>query len=242
LCRYQLEMHEPHTRVTALQRPTPNGWLRDPVVILIVACMALLAAWASMPSAFAVSTSSDARLLLGADTVVAVAPAVTKGTRAVQLADLTIPGEQRDADSEGWRVTTNFPTGYDIKLRATSDPALRGINAVDGAGADDDFQDFSTAGCPCPWTTDGFSKGVFGYSASVNTSSGNAALDTSKWGASGAKKWRGFDDTAYSIFRTPGGAGSYQMTLHLRTALPPESNQAAGSYRTTLVLMVEPLV
>ncbi len=218
-----------------------NRWHRDPVMIGAVALLALLIAWATLPRAYAVqSASTDTTLLLGVDTVVAVAPTVSKGDVDVQLSDLTIPGQERNAESAGWRLATNYPTGYQVKVRSTTNPAMRGANATDGAGADDEFLDFTTSGCPCIWTTSGFSKGVFGYSAKVTTSSGGAALDTSKWGTASSRKWRGFDDTAYSLFTTPGGAGAYQLVLYLRTALPEDSAQTAGSYRANLVLSVEP--
>lgn len=214
---------------------------RDPALVGAATLLVLLTAWVFIPRAQAVqSASTDATLLLGVDTVVAVAPTVSKGDVDVQLSDLTIPGQQRDAESAGWRLATNYPTGYQVKIRSTTNPAMRGANATDGAGADDEFADFSRSGCPCVWTTSGFSKGVFGYSAQVTTSSGGAALDTSKWGSASSRKWRGFDDTAYSLFTTPGGAGAYQLILYLRTALPEESAQTAGSYRANLVISVEP--
>lgn len=230
------------TQVKVAANPAPRRVYRDPVVVAVVCVLGLLIAWICVPFAQgAQSKTTDTQLLLGVDTVVAVAPNVSKGESRVQLSDLSIPGQQRDASSAGWRVVTNYPTGYRVKIRSTTSPAMQGSNAADGNGADDAFADFTRSGCPCPWTTSGFDKGVFGYSASVTTSSGSAALDTGKWGTSSSRKWRGFDDTAYSLFETPGGAGAYQMTLYLRTALPESSAQTAGSYRAVLVLSVEPV-
>lgn len=235
-----------HSLVAQRARTTLTSRLRsrlrtiDVVPVLVGVLFVGIVLWHVAPEAQGTDASSSARVDLGVDTVLAVAPTLTKGDRTVRLSDITLPGQQRNASSDGWQIATNYPSGYEVKIRSTTDPALSGRNAVDGDGARESFQDFRTSGCPCTWSTSGFSRGVFGYSADVSTASGSAALDTSKWGSSGSRKWRGFDDSAYSIFETPGGDGTYALSLHFRTALPDGTTQPAGSYRANVVLSVAP--
>jgi hypothetical protein len=138
-------------------------------------------------------------------------------------------------------MSTNWVNGYEVRIRATSDPALRGNNSVDGKGARAAFADFTTGACPCPWDVDRFQQGVFGYSVSVASSTGSPVLDADKWGTSQARRWRGFTRTAYPAYSTAGGSGQYTMSVHLRSMIPEGATQLEGSYRASMVVSAHPL-
>jgi hypothetical protein len=186
--------------------------------------------------------TSDTRIELTVPTSTSVVPGWQSGDTAVRLPDLSFPGEPRDATSSGWRMTTNWVNGYEVRMRSTTSPALRGRNAIDGEGNRSSFADFRTTGCPCPWDVSSFDRGVFGYAVSVRTRSGAAATGVAAWGTSSQRRWRGFSRSGHRAYATPGGAGLYDMSLHLRAMIPDGAVQEAGSYRAGIVISVHPLV
>lgn len=202
-----------------------------------------MALWIGAPLATAVVAprESGTRIELNVPIVTSVTPGWQSGDGSVRLPNLAVPGEPQDATSNGWRMTTNWVKGYEIRLRATTSPALRGRNAVDGKGAQDSFADFSTsAECPCPWSGKGYERGIFGYSVSV-ASTGPAAFDAEKWGSPRARRWRGFTRQSYRAYATPGGAGTYTMSLHFRTMIPEGAAQREGSYRASIIASAHPI-
>ncbi len=172
-------------------------------------------------------------------TSTAVAPGLTSGSTGVRLADLSTPGVPKTEVSSGWKLSTNWSGGYEMKVASSTDPAMKATDAVNSEGEVQNFSDFTTGGCPCDWSTSGFTSGVYGYSADVRTTSG-ATADGSKWGSSSNRKWRGFTRDSYTVFTTPGGTGAYEMDLYLRTEIPETAAQPAGSYRSTTVISVVP--
>ena len=223
-------------------RPRPRRI--DPPLVAAVVLLLGLVAWIAAPAATGATTqTSDLQIDLEVPNMVAVTPGWTSGDRTVQLGTIAIPGTQRTASSGGWQMATNWANGYEVSLRSTTAPALRGANAVDGRGAKDSFVDFSTAAaCPCGWTTGSATRGVFGFSAQVNSVAGPPAGDTAKWGTASSLRWRGMGRTSYRIYTTPGGTGTYDLTLYFRTELPENGVQAEGSYRATGVLAVAPIM
>lgn len=230
-------------RAVATTDDRRRTWVCDPWVAVMAAVVTGLCVWMSVPLATGATGSGSTGVGFLVKSSIAVAPALQRGDSSVRLGDLTGPGQERTVSSDNWVMSTNWSSGYDVLIRSTTDPALRGGNAVDSNGARDAFVDFSTGtSCPCPWTTNGFTRGVFGYSAHVSTRSGPAAVGAGKWGGSGNWKWRGFDDTDYLLYETTGGTGSYDLDLNLRSALPPGAVQTAGSYRASLLLTIRPNV
>ncbi|MCW2956472.1 MAG: hypothetical protein JWO69_1341, partial [Thermoleophilia bacterium] len=206
---------------------------------------AALVAWVAAPLATGAAPpiQSDTRIEAEVPVSTSVTPGWRTGDSSVRLPSLTIPGEPQDVTSDGWGMSTNWVNGYEVRVRATTSPALRGSNAVDGNSADDAFADYSSAAsCPCPWTGQGANKGLFGYSVSVATSGGAAATDTAKWGTDRSRKWRGFTKSSYRAYATGGGVGEYTMALHLRTMIPDGAAQRAGSYRAGVVISAHPLL
>lgn len=231
-------------------RPQPVHPLRrllarvDPVLLLVVVIFVALGCWIAAPGAIGAGETTSASTLLNLKVPIttAVLPGWTPGDTSIVMPNLSIPSETKDATSAGWVMSTNWENGYEVRIRSTTDPAMKGANAVDGRGTTDTFADFSTGtACPCEWTGSGFSKGVFGYSASISASSGDPALDTTQWGTPANRRWRGLDDASYRVYSTPGGEGQYRMTLYFRSMIPQGATQAAGSYRTTAIVSVHPL-
>lgn len=202
---------------------------------MLIWTMAPLATGAISPA------QDDLRIEVDVPVTTSVTPGWTTGETSIRMPNLTIAGEVRDVSSTGWRMSTNWVNGYQVKVRTTTEPALRGVNAVDGAGARASFADYATKDCPCPWNMSSFQRGVFGYSATVAHSSGLAATDTAKWGTSANRRWRGFTQEAYPIYATPGGQGQYAMSIHLRTMIPDGAVQPAGSYRASFIVSAHPL-
>ena len=214
----------------------------DPWLVVALLAFAAVCAWCAAPWATGATGAKTTNVGFEIKSSIAVAPALTRGDRSVRLEDLTGPGQQKDAASHGWVMTTNWSGGYQVLIRSTTRPALQGHNAIDGSGADAAFQDYTMSTAPVPWDVSGFSRGVFGYSATVTTRSGPAAVGGARWSTSGVRKWRGLSDSDYLLYETSGGVGSYGLDLHLRTALPPGAVQSAGSYRATLYLTIRPNV
>ncbi len=207
------------------------------------AVVVAVAAWTTAPLATGAiaPASSDTRIELEVPITTSMTPSWTTGATGVRLPNLSRPGEPRDVTSSGWRISTNWANGYEVRIRSTTDPALRGTNAIDGSGARSSFADFSTSGCPCPWTGEEFKQGVFGYSVSVSSSTGSTVLDANKWGTSSDRKWRGFSRTSYRAYSTAGGTGLYTMDVHLRSMIPDGTTQVEGSYRSGIVVSAHPL-
>ncbi|MBC7645463.1 MAG: hypothetical protein H7123_10060, partial [Thermoleophilia bacterium] len=206
---------------THVRRASPRGDARigDPFIAGSIVTFVALFVWFAAPLATGATSGASTNVGFEIKSSLAVAPSLSPGDKLVRLGDLTAPGQQRDAVSNNWTMTTNWSGGYEVLVRSTTAPALRGRNATDGDGASDAFQDFLTgSACPCPWDIGGFSKGVFGYSATVTTQSGPAAVGSSKWGTSGVRKWRGFNNTDYLLYETNGGVGAYGLDLNFRTA------------------------
>ena len=227
-------------RMGAPTRPVVDPWITAGMALL-----ALLAVWSASPIATgAPSVSSDLRIDLSVPVSTSVTPGWTSGDDTVRLANLRVPGDSANVSSGGWRMTTNWEHGYEVRLRSTTDPAMRGRNAVDGNAASDSFADFSTApDCPCPWTTSGYTRGVFGYSVSVDTATGSPApLETSRWLRDGSRLWRGLGPTSFRAYSTAGGAGDYTMTMHFRSAIPRAGSQREGSYRANVIASAHPLL
>lgn len=215
----------------------------DPWFLALSAIVVAVVAWTTAPLATGAiaPVQSDLRIELEVPIATSVTPGWTSGDRDVSLPDLSIPGEARDVTSAGWKMSTNWVNGYEVRIRATTDPALRGANSVDGQGARSSFADFTTKDCPCTWSTKGFERGVFGYSASVTSTTGATVLDADKWGSSANRKWRGFTRNSYPVYSTAGGTGQYAMSIHLRSMIPDGETQLEGSYRAGFVLSAHPL-
>jgi hypothetical protein len=210
--------------------------------VCAIALLVGVATWLMAPLATgATSATSDTRIELDVPVSTSVTPGWTTGDSQVRLANLTIPGEAHDVTSAGWKMSTNWANGYEVRIRATTDPALRGANSVDGKGAKASFLDYKTTNCPCSWSGSGYSQGIFGYSVSV-ASTGPAALDVSQWGTPTARKWRGFSRDSYRAYSTPGGTGDYTMSVHLRSMIPDGAVQVQGSYRAGFVVSAHPLL
>jgi hypothetical protein len=230
---------------TAITREQPrtlrdrvDPWLLSVLVVIAGAClwtMAPLATGALAPQ------TSDTKIAVTVPVSTSVTPGWITGDADVRIPNLSIPGEPRDVTSAGWRMSTNWANGYEVRIRSTTDPALRGNNAVDGQGARSSFADFTTRNCPCEWSGEGFDRGVFGYSVSVSASNGAAALDAGKWGTNRSRRWRGLDRTAYRAYSTAGGTAQYTMSIHLRSMIPDGATQLEGSYRAGLVVSAHPL-
>lgn len=217
----------------------------DPWIVLALGLLVAVTTWTMAPLATGAigSDSSDTTIQVEVPITTSVTPGWQAGTARLRLPNISIPGKVHDVTSRGWRLSTNWVNGYEVRIRATSDPALRGTNAVDGDAARASFQDFHTKReCPCPWAGTGFDQGVYGYSVSVRSSSGEAASDASKWGDARARRWRGFSRTPYRAYATSGGTGEYSMSIHLRSMIPQGASQPQGSYRSGLVVSAHPLL
>jgi hypothetical protein len=202
-----------------------------------------VAAWTMAPFAIGAlaPASSSARIELEVPVSTSVTPGWQTGDAQVRLPNATLPGETRDVTSAGWRMSTNWSNGYEVRVRSTTDPALRGVNSVDGLGAKASYKDYKTTNCPCGWSGSGYDQGIFGYSISV-ASAGPEALDTAKWGTSTSRKWRGFSKDSYRAYSTPGGTGDYTMSVHLRSMIPEGAAVVQGSYRAGFVVSAHPLL
>lgn len=233
---------ETTTRTLVLPRPPSRRF--DPWLVGALTLLAAVAVWTMAPLATGASTgplTSDTRIEVEVPVSTSVTPGWTTGDSSVRLPNASVPGEVYDVTSPGWKMSTNWANGYEVRVRSTTDPAMRGANAVDGRGARSSFADYKTAAaCPCPWSGSGFEKAIFGYSVSV-TSNAAAPLDTAKWGTSSARKWRGFDTSSYRAYSTAGGAGEYTMSIHLRSMIPEGAVQLEGSYRAGVVVSAHPL-
>lgn len=228
-----------------LRTHTPLRWARsDPWFAATCAVLLTLVAWTCAPLATGAlaPVSSSQRIELTVPVSAMVTPGWSQGDTSVRLADLSSPGQVRDTTSAGWKMSSNWSTGYEVRVRSTTSPALRGQNAVDGAGASDSFLDFTKESCPCPWNADGFKRGVFGYSVSVATTSGAAPIGAEQWGTSSAREYRGFSRTSYRAYSTAGSPSEHAITMHLRSEIPQGAVQREGSYRGTMVLSVHPLL
>lgn len=217
--------------------------LLDPWLVAALTLLFGVAAWSTAPLAAGGlgPVTSDTRIELEVPISTSVTPGWETG-ESVRLPNISVPGEPRDVTSGGWKMSTNWVNGYEVRVRSTTAPALRGLNAVDGEGARSSFQDYRTSNdCPCPWSGSGYDRGIFGYSVSV-ASTGPAALHAGKWGTRTSRKWRGFTRTPYLAYSTPGGAGEYTMSIHLRSMIPEGGVQAEGSYRAGLVVSAHPIM
>lgn len=232
--------------VAATAQPSIHARRRfDPVLVVVLMIAVGIAAWSMAPlaSGAIAPVTSDTRIEVEVPIATAVTPGWQTGEADVRIPNLSMPGEPRDVSSDGWKMSTNWVNGYEVRIRATTDPALRGLNAVDGGGAKSSFEDFKTsADCPCPWTGNGYTRGVFGYSIKVTSNSGTAALDTAKWGTPTARKWRGFAPSSYRAYSTAGGTGQYTMSVLLRSMIPEGATQLEGSYRAGIVVSAHPLM
>ena len=184
-------------------------------------------------SATAAPATHDTEIRLNVLPAIAWAPGLTKGRLSVDLPELRNAGQVANVTSDGWHISSTWPDGYDILVSATSDPAMKGRNATDGSGVPSSFRDYTIGGCPCPWNIGSFSQGVFGYSASGS----NGLINTTTWGSSSSRKWRGLTKGKYKIGST-GGVGEFDMDLHFRTAIPEDGTQEAGSYRASVILSI----
>ncbi|MCW2926770.1 MAG: hypothetical protein JWM86_738 [Thermoleophilia bacterium] len=233
-------MTRPPQTIVRVLKPKPNRF--DPLLAGGVLVLAAIAIWIMSPMATGATgpLTSDTRIEVEVPVSTSVTPGWQAGDTNVRLPNAWLPGQSRDITSDGWRMTTNWANGYEVKIRSTTDPALRGSNSVDGKGAKSSFLDYRASGCPCPWNDAGYEKGIFGYSVSVE-SNATAPLEADKWGTSRAREWRGFTRTPYPVYSTAGGAGQYTMALHLRAMIPSGGTQVEGSYRANFVLSAHPL-
>lgn len=215
----------------------------DPWLLAVVAALVAVAAWTMAPLATGAipSVQSDTVIQVTVPTTTAVTPGWTTGDPDVRLPNISFPGEPRDVTSPGWKMATNWVNGYEVRIRSTTDPALRGSNSVDGQGARSSFADFTTADCPCAWSGKGFDRGVFGYSVSVSASNGAQVNDTGKWGTDSNRRWRGLSRNSYRAYSTIGGTSEYTMAIHFRSMIPDGATQLEGSYRAGVVVSAHPL-
>ncbi|MCW2922607.1 MAG: hypothetical protein JWM98_11 [Thermoleophilia bacterium] len=230
--------------MTALAIRRPRRRRLDPTLLGALVLLAGLATWTMAPLATGAlaPVTSDTRIEVTVPVATSVTPGWQTGDASVRLPNVSIPNVPSDVTSAGWKMSTNWANGYEVRIRATTDPALRGQNAVDGKGARSAFADYRTTSCPCPWSGDGFDKAMFGYSVSVVSAGGRTALDTSKWGTAKERKWRGFTKGSYRAYSTAGGTGQYTMAVHLRSMIPAGGTQVEGSYRSGLVVSAHPLL
>lgn len=239
--QFLVEHHETRTRVHVVRQP--SRWREsvrriDPLLAAALVVLAGLVVHTVSPMAFGVTKTSDTQIQFDVEQSIAMAPGLTKGDTSVKMPDIVVPGQVMDAESDGWQISSNWALGYDVMIRSATDPALKGSNATDGDGSSDYFKDYTLGGCPCSWDTSSFTKGVFGYSAYVTATSGTPQ-DTAKWGTSSSHKWRGFDDTPYTLFET-GGMGAFDLVLYFRSTIPEDASQKAGSYRANVYLQIAP--
>src|SRR5690606_15388120 len=152
--------------ITRVRRRTLRDRV-DPWLALAAGAVLVMLAWTMSPLATGAiaPVQDDLRIDLNVPITTSVTPGWTTGATNVRLPNLSIPGGPRRVSSTGWRMSTNWVNGYQVRIRATSDPALRGANSVDGQGTRSSFADYSTKDCPCEWRTSSFNRGVFGYSA-----------------------------------------------------------------------------
>lgn len=206
----------------------------DPIVVLLCAVVVCVFLWGAAPFAGAVEDSGDVGIGVDVDPGIALTPPNSAGDTTIKLSDITAPGQQRNASSTGWGLTNaSWFAGYSVTVESVSDPALRGMNAVDGNGAPDSFSDYSTSGSPSTWNISTYTKGVFGYSVSSESD----FVDSAKWGTSSARKFRGFDDTPYTI-ASQDYIGDADWDIHFRTELGVDAVQEAGSYRAPIIVSI----
>lgn len=233
---YQVSGVKAHTEYRLIPALARDRYLQLALVALVAPIL-----WMCVPVAAGSVTSRDTLVEVDVLPAIAVAPGYRTGKTSVALPVQALPGEDKTASSDGWSVSSTWYGGYGVTIRSATSPALKGANAVDGSGASgDSFADFTTTNCPCPWTASGFDRGVFGYSASVGTTSGVAG-EASKWGSSSAKQWRGLTRTEYGIVDS-GGIGEFDLELHFRTQIPSTATQSAGSYRANVIVGIRPLI
>ncbi|MCB0878359.1 MAG: hypothetical protein KDC46_05190 [Thermoleophilia bacterium] len=215
----------------------------DPWLLAVAIVLAAIVTWLMVPLATGAipDVTNDTRIQVTVPIATAVTPGWTTGDPNVRLPNLSFPGEPRDVTSAGWKMSTNWSNGYEVRIRSTTDPALRGSNSVDGDGARSSFMDFTTGDCPCPWTGKGFQRGVFGYSVSVSATNGATVLDTGKWGTDTNRRWRGFSRESFRAYSTEGGTAEYTMSIHLRSMIPDGTTQLEGSYRAGIVVSAHPI-
>ena len=197
--------------------------------------VAVAAAWQLTTTSLGASDQRDHGVGVVVDDAVAVAPSLRRGQVMTEMPIIRRPGQVRTTESAGWRVTSTWTPGYDMFLRASSNPALRGSNARDGRSAPSTFANHRVNGCPCPWSVSGADRGVFGY-----TMTGSASfVDRNTWGTSSNRRWRGMTTTPYRVAGA-GSPGSWDFSLLFRSELPPGLTQPAGSYRANMVLSFVP--
>ena len=122
------------------RRRLPKVRRPDPVISLVVLALACVGTWAFLPLAIGAGpapVSSGARVNLDVPVTLSMTPGWKTGDTSVRMDDLTTPGVVNDATSTGWRLTTNYPRGYEVRVRSTTEPALRGSNSIDGNAARD---------------------------------------------------------------------------------------------------------
>lgn len=215
----------------------------DPWITLgIVVCL-LFGTWTVAPLATGAiaPAQDDMRIELDVPITTSVTPGWTTGESSVELPNISMPGEPRDTSSSGWKMSTNWVKGYQVRIRATSDPALRGMNSIDGRGTRSSFADFKVGNCPCTWDVDAFQRGVFGYSATVSSSTGSVVSGATQWGTGANRRWRGFTREGFPLYSTAGGSGQFSMTIHLRSMIPDGAVQPEGSYRASFIVSAHPL-
>jgi hypothetical protein len=214
----------------------------DPWLLAVAMALVIVVAWTMAPLATGITPrTSDTRIEVTVPVATSVTPGWTTGDSEVRLPNLSMPGEPRNVTSAGWKMSTNWVNGYEVRIRSTTEPALRGANSIDGEGARSSFADFTKVDCPCPWSGRGFERGVFGYSVSVASTTGSPVMDAGKWGTPQDRRFRGFSRNSYRAYSTAGGTGEYTMSIHLRSMIPDGQTQLEGSYRAGIVVSAHPL-
>jgi hypothetical protein len=132
-------------------------------------------------------------------------------------------------------VSTNATNGYSVTVKTLDDPPL-----ADMSNNIDNFT--GTNSSPVTWSaptsaTANVNTGYFGYTTEDSSLSAAAA---DRFTSSGGNKWSGFTTTpAEVIYRANSTVGAGETT-RLGWIAEVNSNQPAGEYRGTVILVATP--
>ncbi|MEO6866698.1 MAG: hypothetical protein ABI200_01615, partial [Gaiellales bacterium] len=117
-------MPTPESLVLTRVRPKPPRFSIDPVLVGAIALLIIIAIWTMAPLATSAydQATSDTRIQVTVPTSTSVTPGWQTGS-SVTLPDLSFPGEPQDVASSNWKMTTNYANGYEVRIRASTNPA-----------------------------------------------------------------------------------------------------------------------